>query len=444
MNDILASISNREFAALFWLSAFLILVLSREKSREPLQNVLRTFFKPVIVIPLLLAAIYAAGEIALLSHFGWWSPANLKTTLVWVITFAFVSMFEVLSAKDRKAGLGRITGEILTVTVALTFIVELHNFSLPIELIALPLVTMLVLMAEVAKHKPKHADAPKLLDALAALIGLGYFGFSLWMSYVSWQETATWANALEFLIPLLLSLGFLPFLYVWIIYVTYNDVLTGISIIGLDKNLLSRARWLAITRIRTDLDLLERWRRVIQQTKPSNREELDHSLTALLALREREASPPVVPPQDGWSPYLAMQFLTDRSFDTGHYHHSFDDEWYASTPMREFGIGAVMPDNLAYYVEGSEHAASTLKLKLNINNPASAEAAETWFIVCCLELLEQSISLDAVERMMLSIAQLDDFQEKIPFGSVSLRREDYVGGIPGGYSRYFEIKRGLP
>src|SRR3546814_7297987 len=116
---------------------------------------------------------------------------------------------------------------ILTITVALTFIVELHSFSLPIELIALPLVTMLVMMAEVAKHQPEHAAEAQFLDTVAALIGFGYVGFSLWMSYIAWQETATWANALEFLIPLLLSIGVLPFLYAWIIYVTYNDVQIG-------------------------------------------------------------------------------------------------------------------------------------------------------------------------------------------------------------------------
>src|SRR3546814_8481028 len=100
-----------------------------------------------------------------------------------------------------------------------------------------------------------------------------------WSSDVCSSDlTVTWANALEFLIPLLLSIGFLPFLYAWIIYVTYNDVLAGLSAFGLDKKLVPRARWLAITRIRTDLELLERWRRVIQQTRPANRKELDHSL----------------------------------------------------------------------------------------------------------------------------------------------------------------------
>jgi Family of unknown function (DUF6118) len=51
----------------------------------------------MIVGPLLLAAVYAAGEIFLLWRLVWWSIANAKSTVLWLITFAFVGMFEITS-----------------------------------------------------------------------------------------------------------------------------------------------------------------------------------------------------------------------------------------------------------------------------------------------------------------------------------------------------------
>ena len=51
------------------------------------------------------------------------------------------------------------------------------------------------------------------------------------------------------------------------------------------------------------------------------------------------------------------------------------------------------------------------------------------------------MSLDAVERFKFGIAGLKEFDDDIPFGKVSLRREDFVGGIKGGYSRIFEVRR---
>lgn len=308
MNAIINSISDREIASAIWLAVFVAFVLINKSTRNSVGAVIRALFQPALMMPLGIAALYATGEILLLSYVGWWSVANLKTTILWLVTFAFVTMFEVATAKNRKAGLGNITAEILSVAVLVTFIGELYSFPLIVELIALPFVTIVFLMSEMAKHKPEHAPVAKLMSCLSSLIGLSYIGFSLWKSVELWRDTFTWANWLELTIPIILSIAFLPFLYAWRTYIAYNEMFATISIFAIDKALMPYARWLAITRIRTDLDLLERWRKSIQSSRPANRAELKHTLMALLALKKREAAPPIVPPQDGWSPYLAMQF----------------------------------------------------------------------------------------------------------------------------------------
>ncbi|MCC2977164.1 hypothetical protein LK533_10830 [Sphingomonas sp. PL-96] len=444
MNAIINSISDREIASATWLAAFVAFVLINKSTRDSLGAVIRALFQPALIIPLGIAALYASGEIFLLSYMGWWSVANLKTTILWLVTFAFVTMFEVATAKNRKAGLGKITAEILSVAVLVTFIAELYSFPLIVELIALPFVTVVVLMAEMAKHKPEHAPVAKLMGCLSGLIGSSYIGFSLWKSVELWRDTFTWANWLELVIPIILSVAFLPFLYAWRTYVAYNEMFTTISIFAIEKALVPYARWLAITRIRTDLDLLERWRKSIQSARPAKKVELKHTLTALLALKEREASPPTVPPKEGWSPYLAMQFLADVGVETGHYNHRYEDEWGASSPMRELGKGdGICRNNIAYYIDGTQHAATVLKVKLNVNMTADRTDAEDMFLLHAMHLLEQAVSFDAVERLKVQIASLKDFEADIPFGSVSLTRENFNGGaIKDGYSLIFTVRRG--
>jgi hypothetical protein len=442
MNEIIQSVSNREWAALLWLAALLIAINVKEDIRRSFVGVLRAFVQRMIIGPLILAAIYAGGEIFLLWRFDWWSIANLKSTVLWLVTFAFVGMFEIVSIKDHKVGLWKITRDIITFTTIFLFITELHSFPLLVEVVALPIVTFLVLLNEVAKLKPEHAPVSKLLGTIVSLIGISYFAFSVWATVAKFAETATWSNVLEFLIPIALSFGFLPFLYGWRVWVAYNSAFATISICGLPNKLVPYARWLALTRIGGDLELLERWRRAIHVLRPDSKAELKHSLTALRALVEREMSPPIVKPSDGWSPYFAMQFMANYGLETGHYSHSFDDEWFASSPMREFGEGEIWKNNVAYYIDGAENAATTLKLKLNVNDPASAQEAEDMFIVHCLNLLEQAVSLDAVERLKMQVARLDDFEAEIPFGSVRMTRDEWVNRMAGGYSRKFEVARG--
>lgn len=444
MNAILNSISEREIASAIWLAVFVASVPISKSTRNSAGAVIRALFQPALMVPLGIAALYAIGEIFLLNCIGWWSLANLKTTILWLVTFAFVTMFEVATAKNRKAGLGKITAEILSVAALVTFIAELYSFPLIVELIALPFVTIVFLMAEMAKHKPEHAPVAKLMGCLSSLIGISYIGFSLWKSVELWRDTFTWANWLELIIPIILSIAFLPFLYAWRTYVAYNEMFATISIFAIDKGLVPNARWLAITRIRTDLDLLERWRRSIQSSRPANKAELKHTLTALLALKEREAAPPTVPPPEGWSPYLAMHFLADMGVETGHYSYRYEDEWGASSPMRELGKGdGIWRNNLAYYIDGTKDAATVLKVKLNVNVISDRTEAEDVFILHAMHLLEQAVSFDAVERLKMQIASLKDFQAVIPFGSVSLARQDFDGGaIKDGYSRMFTVRRG--
>ena len=115
----------------------------------------------------------------------------------------------------------------------------------------------------------------------------------------------------------------------------------------------------------------------IRSAHPANRAELKHTLTALLALKEREAAPLVVPPQHGWSPYLAIQFMAEMSVETGYYHQSFEDEWFAKSPMRELGDGFGLKNNLAYYVNGTEHAVTSVRIKLNVNDPAGSSSPKS-------------------------------------------------------------------
>jgi hypothetical protein len=438
----LGTVNTREAATAFWLAIATALVVFHRSMRPSAMGVLKALAKPLLLAPLAIAALYAAAEIWALQRLGLWSEINLKTTILWVVTFAFVTMFEVATAKDRRASLGKITRDVVSVTAVLVFITGLYTFPLFVELITLPLVALIVLTGEVAKHKPEHAAVARLLGCMTTALGFSYFGFSLLKTLEQWQKAATWTTVSEFVIPVLLSLGFLPFLYGWRTYVAYNSMFTTIGIFGIESHLVPSARWLAMTRIRGDIVLLDRWRQSLQTSRPSNKAELKHSLDALRALTKREKSPPTVQPKDGWSPYLAMQFMADLGVDTGHYHSSFDDEWFASSPMREFGTGAIWRSNIAFYIEGSELAATTLKIKLNVNDPGEAREADDMFIVHALHLLEQAISLDAVERLHSLVALLDDFEADIPFGKVTLKREAFVGGIPGGYSRIFSVRRG--
>lgn len=112
--------------------------------------------------------------------------------------------------------------------------------------------------------------------------------------------------------------------------------------------------------------------------------------------------------------------------------------------MRELGKGdGIWRNNIAYYIDGTQHSATILKVKLNVNVTADRTEAEDMFILHAMHLLEQAVSFDAVERLKTQITSMKNFQADIPFGSVSLAREKFDGGaIKDGYSWMFTVSRG--
>jgi hypothetical protein len=309
-----------------------------------------------------------------------------------------------------------VTSDLFTITSLFIFITELQSFPLLVEIILFPMLFYIGIISALAKMKPEHAFLSKLIDGFLVIIGLTYFSWSLWISVVKFQETATWANALEYIIPLSLSLGFLPFLFLWRIFIVYQSAFVAISHFSLDKKLVPYAKWLALIYIRHDIQLLDRWRQSIVKSPPKNKSDLKYSLMKLKHLIKREESPPpFVEPHKGWSPYLATDFMIDFGLKTGYYNQLFDDEWFAYSSMQEVGNGEILKNNIAYYIEGNEYVVNVLKLKLNINNPITAEEAEEIFSIYCIHLIRHAVNIEAAERIKIKISALEDFEERIPY-----------------------------
>lgn len=130
--------------------------------------------------------------------------------------------------------------------------------------------------------------------------------------------------------------------------------------------------------------------------------------------------------------------LVGQGLPTGDYHPSFDDEWYASSTMLELD-GGVFPNNLAYYIEGDQHAARRLKLKLNINNPEYAANAEEGLWIAARILLQAVLDSGEAEEAAEALRGADAIDRLLGKYRVQLRREDFTG-LRGGYSRIFLIE----
>lgn len=432
-------LSNRELASLVWLTLLICIALVSRDVREAAWVVVEATFQRLIVTVVGLLAIYTVACVAILARQGLWTVTNLKTTLLWFVTFALVAI-------GRRAGKARQTGfigatlrEALAATVLIQFLVDTYTFSLPVELILMPLVTLITGMKAVGETKPEHAAAGRLLDRVLVIIGLGYLGHAAYQAAVHYREFVSIDNAREILVPIALSLMFLPFLYLFNVYVVYERVFIGIGWGINDRRLRRYAIWQAFLRLRTDVDFIERWRRRVVAIHPTTRAAVDAIFAELKTRKRIERNPPEIPSHRGWCPFGAQRFLGSEGFAMDDYHFVYD-HWQSRSSPKALKR-SLFDGTITYVVRGDEEAATALFLKLDMMNLEDDESADAEFMRLSAILLRNALGEDAAARLVerFTVSEQKDVTD-LGYWRVTMTRKEQAFTSGPGYKREFVIQ----
>lgn len=429
-------LNNREIASLVWIAAFLGYVFLRDKEghkAEAFKSLLRAFFAPKIIVVLVWASLWIILCVQALSYVGVWEISNLKTTLLWAVTFAFVTLFDVSRISEDETYFRKTVKDTISATVVVTFIAEAYSFPLIAELILIPFLALMAGVQVLSEKDPEHAPVNKLVSTILASMGLVYIGYGIYMAATDFGAFASWNTLREFFIPIVLSLLFLPYLFAIAVLVSYELTFLGFRWALKDDALRRYAKAQAIFRFRFDLDGLRRWKRHIGVFQPSSRKEIRNSIAEIKASQKRERDPSPVSPEQGWCPIAATKFLEDQALATGDYHRSDDGQWWASSPMRPLDKAAIQPDNIAYYIEGDESAAKHLKVVLNVNNRPKSRDSDLEFHVICIDLLEQALA-GVSQTLKEEVLRGDTIDISVKGRRVRTQKEDFANPVKG-YSR---------
>jgi len=427
-------LSNREIASLIWMAVLVIAALAWRPTRGGIATMLRAFFQRILLIVFGSGALYVLVCVMLLAALHVWTWDNLKTTIVWGLGFAFVSMFSLNRIDEDRTYFRRTIREALSFTGVMLFIVEFYAFSLVVELIMLPVVTFMTLMKVVAEGKAEHAQVHRLFDNLLAAIGLSFFAWSSYRTVLQWSEFATTQTLREFALPIVLTLLFLPYLYVMSVYFVYNQVFTGLFIAIKDDGLRRFAKRRALLSFGLNTTLLKRWRRMVMLERPESKEAIARSFQEVKTLHAREKNPPAVDPAEGWSPYAAKEFLAEAGVVSEDYHRSLD-AWHASSKM--FKLDSGFGNALMYHVDGTERAATRLSLELTVNKIEQRAEADGAFTAMARLLLRKAIGDEAESWLPES---LDDLETAFAGTRVSLKTESWTINKFHAYERDLTIE----
>lgn len=257
--DFINSLDNRETAIAVWLCIAIAMMLYNKDVRKSLLYVLKAFFVRQIIASVFLMALYIFIMVLFLSWVGIWNESQFKATLIWSITVGLILLFRVNKISEDKTFFAKAIRENFKLTIIIDFIINLHVLSFWIELILLPIFVLIAAVLAIAETDEKYIVVQKLMNNIAAYIGLSLLAYACWQVYIHFNQIATFETIRSFIIPILFSVLYLPFIYFAIVYIAYENVFVRLQFVIKDTSLHSYTKRQLLFNFIFNVQLLPIW-----------------------------------------------------------------------------------------------------------------------------------------------------------------------------------------
>lgn len=434
-------LNNREIAIASWLLVVSIYIFSSSKMaevRNAFKRVLAALFVRKIMTVLCLMIAYMALVIYWLFELELWNFEQLKNTVFWCVSVGFMSLFKLEKIKkDKHFFKHSVTGNLKLLAI-IQFIVGVYTFYLWVEVLLVPVLVLLGAMLAIAETDKKHHQVKVFLEYCLSFFGVVLIVYTLYMLITDFGEFGKEKTAYDFFVPPLLTLCYLPFIFFMLVYSTYEQVFVRLRFSIKSRPHRYMAKIYAFLLFNFRLSLLERWSFQVAKSTIESHSDLIDTFKYIFKVRRSEKNPKEVSKEQGWSPYKAKKFLVNEGLSTGFYNRSFEEEWFASSPMKEFSDG-IIPDNIAYYLEGSEDVAKVLKLKVNVNDASRTRQACEKLEATAEALSISSLDLPLSCEMKSAILGCNSYSEKVEGKAIVLVVEHWPNHKFNGFDLKFLI-----
>lgn len=427
--------NNREIAIGFWIAVALVAVMASTKTRNAGYGILKAFAHRLILISLGLMASYIGLVVYGLHAAGLWDVGQLKNTLIWSVTVATVGLFRISSIIDDPHYFRHAIRDNFKLVAIFEFIIAFYTFPLLAEIIIVPVAIFLVAVHAYAEEKQGHAIVAKFFGNILAAAGVGLLIYAGYRIAADPDALISQRTLSDFLLPPVLTIFYLPFLYVLALYATYELAFTRLRFAIKNDSLRPYAKRAAISGFHFRTGLLKRWARNVMAMNPQSRTQIAESIREVKVLRKRERNPEDVPIERGWSPYAAIRFLEEEGFRTDDYHRILHgtDECYAASPPVRIGPG-ILPAAIAYYVEGDEFTAKSLKLQLDADQPEESQEAHDKLVAAARRLCENALGSSLPAEVEQALGAGQDTEVSLRGKKIEVSKETWPGHSFNGYT----------
>lgn len=218
--------STRELATAFWTGIILVAVgmaiVTNKKARKSFIEVLKCFFGRKIRMLWEIYFLYIGIITFLFSRLPIWESIYLKDIILWTLFSGLTICINAVAGEADEKYILKVLKDNIRFTMVTELLLSSFTFSFWVELIIIPITTVIVLFDTVAEHKSDAIAVHKLLQDVIAFAGLCVILQTVRVGILEYRELNVINTLVSFFIPIVYLLLVTPLEYAFELYSKYE------------------------------------------------------------------------------------------------------------------------------------------------------------------------------------------------------------------------------
>ena len=245
--------STRELATAFWVGAILIAVgmaiVTNKKIRQGFIGVLKCFFNRKLRKLWEIYFLYIGIITLMFSRSPIWKSIYLKDIILWTLFSGLTICMNAVAGEADEKYISKVLKDNIRFTVVTEFLLSTFTFSFWVELIIIPITTVIVLFDTVAEHKSDAIAVHKLLQDMMAFAGLCVILQTVRVGILEYRELNVINTLVSFFIPIVYLLLVTPLEYAFELYSKYEMLFIQMHFKEPSDKMVRRKRHLKVIKV---------------------------------------------------------------------------------------------------------------------------------------------------------------------------------------------------
>lgn len=224
----MGAFSTRELSILIWLAIIIFLILIKKETRIAFIDCIKLLFESKIAIVWLIYCLYIFLITMLLRNLSIWKRIYIKDIIIWFILVGLINYIKSITDNDFEFSLRKLVKDNINVNIIVEFIISIFTFDIILELIIVPIATILSLLSLYPERNSNYESVYKIIDGIMGAFGLFLAFKTIEVGIYEYKYIDMKDTLVIFMIPIVYSFLSIPLYYIIRLYTKYEIVFVSL------------------------------------------------------------------------------------------------------------------------------------------------------------------------------------------------------------------------